>query len=104
MEDSKLAAKAEEGSRKYRPKDKRIWLGSKNQEAPPPATAPATAPAPGKLIRSGTYEKLTEGEVEEEATVTGRQTSHPYQPTRFYKWHMSKQTWAKPGDALQTLV
>ena len=73
MEDSKLAAKAEEGSRKYRPKDKRIWLGSKNQEAPPPATAPA----PGKLIRSGTYEKLTEGEVEEEATVTGRRSYHP---------------------------
>ena len=67
-----MAAKAEEGSRRYRPKDKRIWLGSKNQEAPLPP-----APAPGKLIRSGTYEKLTEGEVEEEATVTGRRTYHP---------------------------
>ena len=90
MEDSKLAAKAEEGSRRYRPKDRRIWLGTKEKEAPPPAPTPA--PAPGKLIRSGTYEKLTEGEVEEEANVTGRQTSHPYQPTRFYRWHLKQQT------------
>jgi len=65
VEDSKTKAKAEEGSKKYKPKDKRIWLGggskaNQQQEA---------APAPGKLIRSGTYEKLTEGEETVEAVV-----------------------------------
>merc|ERR1719367_402979 len=65
VEDSKTKAKAEEGSKKYKAKDKRIWLGGKvaNQEQQ------AAAPAPGKLIRSGTYEKLTEGEETVEAVV-----------------------------------
>jgi len=64
VEDSKTKAKAEEGSKKYKPKDKRIWLGGgkANQQQ-------ETAPAPGKLIRSGTYEKLTEGEETVEAVV-----------------------------------
>merc|ERR1719367_729953 len=67
VEDSKTKAKAEETSKKYKPKDKRIWLGggkgSQQQQQE------ETVPAPGKLIRSGTYEKLTEGEETVEVLV-----------------------------------
>ena len=64
VEDSKTKAKAEEGSKKYKPKDKRIWLGGgkANQQQ-------EVVPAPGKLIRSGTYEKLAEGEETVETVV-----------------------------------
>jgi len=57
---------AEEGSKKYKPKDKRIWLGGGGSKANQEQEA---APAPGKLIRSGTYEKLAEGDETVEAVV-----------------------------------
>ena len=66
VEDSKSKAKADEGSKKYKPKDKRIWLGGGGSKANQEQEA---APAPGKLIRSGTYEKLAEGDETVEAVV-----------------------------------
>ena len=47
-------------------KDKRIWISKAK------ATEPEEAPAPGRLIRSGTYEKLT---TDPATTVDGRPSS-----------------------------
>lgn len=73
VEDSQAKAKAEESSKKYKPKDKRIWLGGgKKAAAPEPAV-----PAPGKLIRSGTYEKLAQAGDENMAEDTTDTTAKP---------------------------
>lgn len=63
VEDSKMKTKAEESSKKYKPKDRRVWLGGGGSKAA--SEEKETAPAPGKLIRSGTYEKLSENGTEE---------------------------------------
>ena len=60
VEDSKLKSKADESSKKYKPKDHRVWLGGGRKQEKEQEQQKPPAPAPGKLIRSGTYEKLTE--------------------------------------------
>ena len=51
-EEMKQKADAEKNSKKYKPKDKRVWISKGKVEVP--------APTPGQLIRSGTYDKINE--------------------------------------------
>jgi len=67
VEDSKQTSKAVESSKRYKPKDKRIWL-SKDQGVS--NNVVNSIPPPGKLIRSGTYEKINENVQESEQQPT----------------------------------
>ena len=56
-EEMKQKADTEKNSKKYKPKDKRVWIskGKVQGEAKQPGPAPT-----GQLIRSGTYDKINE--------------------------------------------
>jgi hypothetical protein len=54
VEDSKQKSDAEKSAKKYKPKDKRVWISKGKIQSE------VLAPPPGKLIRSGTYEKISE--------------------------------------------
>ena len=57
-EEMKQKADTEKNSKKYKPKDKRVWI-SKGKVQGETKQQPA-APTPGQLIRSGTYDKINE--------------------------------------------
>jgi len=69
VEDSKQKSDAEKSAKKYKPKDKRVWISkgktqSEEKESP--------APAPGKLIRSGTYEKINGDQTQTQKTPAAK--------------------------------
>jgi len=55
VEESKQKSDLEKSAKKYKPKDKRIWISRGKSESGQKENA---ADSPGKLIRSGTYEKI----------------------------------------------
>jgi len=57
VEDSKQKSDAEKSAKKYKPKDKRVWISKGKVQS---EEKDIYIPAPGKLIRSGTYEKISE--------------------------------------------
>lgn len=57
VEDSKQKSDAEKSAKKYKPKDKRVWISKGKIQS---EGKEVLAPAPGKLIRSGTYEKISD--------------------------------------------
>ena len=57
-EEMKQKADTEKNSKKYKPKDKRVWISKGKVQGE--AKQPAPAPNPGQLIRSGTYDKINE--------------------------------------------
>ena len=57
-EEMKQKADIEKNSKKYKPKDKRVWISKGKVQSE--AKQPTPAPTPGQLIRSGTYDKINE--------------------------------------------
>ena len=56
VEESKQKADAERNSKKYKPKEKKVWLGKGRVQT----TDNAPASAGSSLVRSGTYDKINE--------------------------------------------
>ena len=52
-EEMKAKADTEKNCKKYKPKDKRVWISKGKVQS-------ETKPPPGQLIRSGTYDKINE--------------------------------------------
>merc|ERR1719450_101885 len=58
VEESKQKTDADKSAKKYKPKDKRVWLGAGKGKVQTTDNTPASSG--GNLVRSGTYDKINE--------------------------------------------
>jgi len=77
VEDSKQKSEADKSAKKYKPKDKRVWIskGKVQSEA-----QEGLVPPPGKLIRSGTYEKISEPPSQSNTTLLQNSKTEEIKP------------------------